>query len=428
MKTDLALNDLYEIRKLSPLSDFDRRVALDLYMPLVGGKAIAIYFALFERDNVGLATHEKLLRDTGFSVGEFVAASSALEATGLLATYLGSTPKCRLFSYCLYAPLSPLSFFEDPLFAGTLEKYIGREDSEKLAKKYRFDEKPEGYANVSMDFLRYFAPDLNDERYINSVLSSGGKLSNRVETDFSFASFLEALKKIDNRYSAWSFSQDELNYISRVKALYGYSEESLADFCNSSFLASNPINKRLDKKNLMRLCKENVRFDYLKVPSKESAKAKVPVKGDSGFAKTIRLMQSLRPIEFLSRLQKGKKIAQSDASLLEELTLEMGLTNEVANALVFYVLSMKNNALPKAYAEKIAASLVRENIETAIDAWNYFSKTSGKRNSENKSEDREQSGKTSDDEGNKEVSNDNENPNANLSFDEIFARAKKERK
>ncbi len=430
MKSDLAMNDLCEVRKLSPLSDFDRRVAIDLYMPLVGAKAIALYFALFEREGDNYLTHEKILRDTSFSIGEFVSSANALEATGLLATYLGKTPTCRLFSYCLYAPLSPMDFFSDPLFAGTLNKYIGEIDAKKLAKKYSFDEKPEGYTNVSMDFLKYFAPDLNDERYIKSVLCSGGKQTRKIKTDFSFTAFLKALQEIDNRYTTWSFSQDEVNYIAKVQALYGYSEETLADFANSSFISSSPINKRLDKKNLLRLCKENARFDYLKVASKESKRIKTPVHGDNGFARVIRSMQSLRPIEFLSSLQKGQKLAPSDASLLEELTLDMGLNEEVCNCLIFYVLSTKNNTLPKAYTEKIAASLVTENIETAVDAMNYFSKTSGRKKSEasngEKKEGNIASDKTIDNAEETALSNDDEKAEEDLSLDEIFARAKKE--
>ncbi len=427
MVNDLAISDLYEARKLSPLSDFDYKVVIDLYMPLVGAKSIALYFALYEIDNEHLSTHEKLLRNTGYSIGEVVSCLNALEATGLVATYLGETPKCRIISYCLYAPISPCSFFSDPLFAGTLSKYIGEEDAKKLAKKYSDDEKPEGYKPVSMDFLKYFAPDLNDERYIKSVLVSGGKKSGEIATSFDFKAFLSALTSIDNRYNAWTFSQSEINYISRVQALYGYSEETLADFVNSSFLMNEPVNKRLDKKKLLTLAKDNVRFDYLKVASKEK-QVKTPTKGDTGFARTLRLMEKERPIEFLSRLQKGGKIASSDASLLEELTLEMGLNNEVTNALIFYVLCQKNNTLPKAYTEKIAASLVRENVETALDAMNYFSKTSGKKkNSQPVETKKGEIAETSDNSTKKELSNDNKKPEDDVSFDEIFARVRKKK-
>ena len=44
------------------------------------------------------------------------------------------------------------------------------------------------------------------------------------------------------------------------------------------------------------------------------------------------------------------------------------------STLIDYVLTVNNNILSKAYAEKIAASLAREGVTTAIDAMNYLKK------------------------------------------------------
>ena len=52
--------------------------------------------------------------------------------------------------------------------------------------------------------------------------------------------------------------------------------------------------------------------------------------------------------------------------------LENELTG-VINALVDYILETNNNILARNLIEKIGATLVRENIETAFDALNYLS-------------------------------------------------------
>lgn len=421
MVNDLAINDLYEIKKLSPLSDFDRKVVLDLYMPLIGAKAVALYFTFFEEKSGMISNHEKLLRNTGFSVGEMVGALNALEAVSLVATYLGASDSFRLFSYCLYAPHSPRTFFGDPLFAGTLTKYIGEADAKKLAKRYSFDEKPKDFKNVSMDFVRYFSPDLNDGKYVQSILSSGGKKTGNAKLNFDFNGFIKTLQAIDNRYNSWTFSQQEVNYIERVQGLYGYSVDTLADFVNSSFDGTADFGNRLNRDSLLSLCKENARFDYLKIASSEEKKTKVPVHGDSGLARMTRNMQRMSPMEFLSSFQKGNKPAPSDISLIQELTLDMGLNNEVTNALLFYVLSLKNNTLPKAYTEKIAASLVREGLETAIDTMNYFTKTRKQKDQSPRIIPLQ--------EEKKQITNDTDNsnnePKEDISFDEIFAGIKK---
>ncbi len=373
MVSDLSIGDLFETKRLSPLSDFDEKVVVDLYMPLVGAKAVSLYLYLYQNEPEAIANHEKLLRNTSFSLGEVVAMLNALEAVALIKTFLGESEKFRLFDYCLYAPLSPRAFFADPLYAGTLEKYIGKDDCKKLAKKYSFSKEPENFKNVSMDFVSYFSPDVDDSKYAQSVLTSGGKKAGKASISFDFTGFLNALKEIDSRYEPNTFSREEISYIERVSALYGYSTETLAGFANDAFLLTKPYGKRLDKKSFLSMCQENVRFDYLRMENKE--RRKNPIHGDTSIARMVRKMQNTTPIEFLSFLQKGNKPASSDISLVQELTLDIGLNNEVTNALLFYVLSTQNNTLPRAYTEKVGASLVREGLETALDTMNFFTKT-----------------------------------------------------
>jgi replication initiation and membrane attachment protein DnaB len=119
--------------------------------------------------------------------------------------------------------------------------------------------------------------------------------------------------------------------------------------------------------------RDNLKYDYMSSP-----KAAPKTKGDSSLARMIRSMDELTPVEFLKRLQKGHKPATSDLRLLEKLSEETGLAPGATNALVFFVLS-KNGVLSPLYVEKIGASLVREGIETAIDAMNYFNRTSKKK-------------------------------------------------
>ena len=54
------------------------------------------------------------------------------------------------------------------------------------------------------------------------------------------------------------------------------------------------------------------------------------------------------------------------------LSKDYNLPNPVINVLIDFVLQMNNNVLSKYSVEKIAASLSREKIETAIDAMEYL--------------------------------------------------------
>ena len=50
----------------------------------------------------------------------------------------------------------------------------------------------------------------------------------------------------------------------------------------------------------------------------------------------------------------------------------MGVPENVANALIFYVLGVQENALSGAYVTKLGASLVRAGITNALDALNFL--------------------------------------------------------
>ena len=96
--------------------------------------------------------------------------------------------------------------------------------------------------------------------------------------------------------------------------------------------------------------------------------------GTSDLAKKINLMETKAPKDYLAYLQDGTRPAQADIRLINDLSKNYHLPNPVINAVVDYVLTKADNVLSRAYAEKVAASLVRENARTAVDAMNYLRK------------------------------------------------------
>ena len=65
--------------------------------------------------------------------------------------------------------------------------------------------------------------------------------------------------------------------------------------------------------------------------------------------------------------------------VVNSISSKFRLPNSVINAIVDYVLTVNDNILSKPFAEKIAGSVAREGISTAIDAMNYLKKVSSKR-------------------------------------------------
>jgi len=80
----------------------------------------------------------------------------------------------------------------------------------------------------------------------------------------------------------------------------------------------------------------------------------------------------MSPKNYLGVLQNGTRPASADLRLINDLSSNFHLSNGVINAIIDFVLTVNNNVLSRAYSEKIAASLAREGLTTAVDAMNYL--------------------------------------------------------
>jgi replication initiation and membrane attachment protein len=369
---EVSPSDIFEVRPLSLLGGLDQNYLVDLYEPLIGAMGFSLYETLVSYANGELYRHDDAFMHTGLTNGQWQDTLSALEAVGLVRTYRQAGDKFVMFVYCLYAPKTPGEFFDNALFAGTLLKYVGKDQYERLAKKYSVQSSPKDFEDVSETFSAYFNPDFSDPSYASSIRIAGTRLSGREKTIFDRNVFLSALHAIDNRYNSLAFGKEEFLKIERLSTLYSYDESTMADFVNDHYSFSRSLGNRLDYRSLASDCADGVHLSYLHptAPKKETK-----VEGDGSFSKVIKEMENLTPVQFLCLLQKGNKPAKADLDLLTELTVEMGLAPSVCNALVFYILTKNDNVLSRKLTEKVAASLVREGVENALDAMNYFTKT-----------------------------------------------------
>ncbi|MCX5775202.1 MAG: hypothetical protein NTV44_02420, partial [Firmicutes bacterium] len=116
----ISPEDFLEIRFASILTDFDRKIVCELYQPLIGHSALAVFFTLWSEHEryLEVFTHDHLFAVMQINAGGFQKAKAALEAVGLLKTYSKKENGIRYFIYELYAPKAPFEFFDDALFSG----------------------------------------------------------------------------------------------------------------------------------------------------------------------------------------------------------------------------------------------------------------------------------------------------------------------
>lgn len=373
-KLFLSENDYYETRLASMISDIDREVLVELYQPLIGHQALALYLSLYfekiKADEAAIFSHAHLFNKTQMSLGQILEARKLLEGAALLRSFLKEENGLKYYLYVLYAPKSPKDFFEDTLFKGLLIKYVGEKEAIRLATNYALETKTKGFDETTVLFREVFLSDLDDPAFSQDVnVSVQGRKTINVKTDFIFDDFFNAIES-RSQYQRNIFLKKELKEIERIATLFGLNELTMAEIILEAFDISKKT-ERINFSLVTKRAKDEARYPFLQ--SKAHGKKSI-VSGDSQLATKIKLMESVLPSDYLRIKQNNTTPSAPDLDLVNDLSKHFNLSNGVINALIDYVLIKSNNVLSRAFVEKIAASLAREGVETAVDAMNYLLK------------------------------------------------------
>ena len=389
----LGSNDVFKVHKATLVADYDRETLTNLYQPLIGYSALALYFTLWSEGDMQrvnpVSAHDTLLAKMKISVGEFIKARKALEGVGLLRTYLEDNSGAKIYTYELFAPKTPNEFFSDTLLYGLLINYIGEVDAKKLNNYYSSSFKIDGN-DISSSFKEVFRPDFQNAAFIKALNNDPALGRNRAKMslEFTFSKFFDALKEV-SQISEKAFSKAELKEIMRLASLNGLDEVKAANIVANFYDPSLEKGKRVDFNKVTKAFQEETNYSYLSNYNKSSTSKKHSYVSSSGaLAQKINIMESVSPKDYLTILQNGTEPALPDLKLIDYLSKKFRLNNSVINAVIDYTLEKNNNVLSKAYCEKICASLARSNIETTVDAMNYLKSISKGRKMELQKEDK----------------------------------------
>lgn len=227
----------------------------------------------------------------------------------------------------------------------------------------------EDYEEQTTSFDEVYHPDLNDKVFRQKYgIEAKGRGSALIRTAFDRKAFLTLIQE-KGYLTPKAFSEDELQEVERTSALYGLNEETLVTCVLESFDSQKPLGSRLDMYHLQERCRQEIKYTFTGTVKQSKNKL---LSSQTELANMINYMEVEAPSQFLSRLQNGTPPAAADLKLINDLSASYHLANGVINALIFMVLLKNNNTLSRAYTEKVASSLVRERIETALDATNYL--------------------------------------------------------
>lgn len=372
----LSKADMFDVKISSLLADYDRETITNLYQPIIGYTALAVYFTFWSEGKnqkiISLSSHEQILLRMRIATGEFIEARKVLEAVGLLKTRLEKVREFSIYHYELFAPKTPIKFFNDTLLYGLLIQNIGENEANRIKRIYQTSQNESQGEDISSSFNDVFHPNFEDAAFLqatNKVSDTIGRRKSKIDTEFSYEKFFDTLSSI-SQLTDKSFTKNEIKEIERLATLYGMSAEITAEKVVNAFSLEKSRGSRVDFVQLNEDMKNEINFGSRTRKGRNSKKNLVV--GEEGLAAKVKFFESANPKDVLSVLQNGTKPAAADLNIVRILANDYKLTNAVINVIIDFVLQMNNNVLSRYSVEKIASSISRENIVTAVDAMEYL--------------------------------------------------------
>lgn len=348
----------YLLKKKGLLSSDSLSFMMELYLPIIGKNATFFYLFLMNELLLGesIYTISDLEIKSRLTRQEFLLAKKSLESIGLLSTYEKSNNPTILL--VLSDPETPKNFFNNVALKGLFINATSEKEFEEVLNKYSLNINLDGYQDVSASFNDSFKIEFSmEEINLKNDVELVGRNKGNFKDNFSTIKLNNYLKK-NSQLKATSFSDEELEDIIRISTLYGISEE----VCGELVLKSSDITKKIGSKLDLTALRNNAQI-YVKTFNVDAIKTfrskSEIINSTSDVAQRIKYYENTSPRNFIKSKQNNIEIVNSDKKIIDYLAFEMHFTDGMINALLDYVMKMKNGDLNKNYILKIASNLVR---------------------------------------------------------------------
>ena len=362
--------DNYIVLNNSIISDFDKKVIIDLYQPIIGSIAVSLYLTLISNLNDDICmskinTHHHLMISLKENLEKIKEARCSLESVGLIKTLVKIDENQNNYVYEIYSPLTPHDFFNHPILNIILYNNIGKNEYQVLKDYYKkniIDLKD--YQDITSTINSTYKSINNFEvdNYVNKQ-SIGVNIDNIIDFDLILSSIP------NNILSDKALSKKIKELINNLAFVYDIDTLRMIDLIRLSIDDNGMINKEKLINNVRRYYDFNnnsslptliyrTQPEYLKQNYSDT----------SNRGKMLYIFENTTPYDFLMGKNKGIKPTSRDLKLLEYLAVELKMKPAVINVLIDYVLRINDNKLNKNYVITIASTWIRSNIETASAA------------------------------------------------------------
>ena len=370
--------DRYVIVNKTILSNFDKKILITFYEPIIGHLAVSLYLTLWNDLEEGKQisrelNHHHLMSILKCPLSVIKEAREALEAVGLLKTYL-KYGDYNNYLYEIYSPLSPSEFFNHPILNVVLYNNIGAIEYEylkKLYQKIKIDTKDYIEITKKMDEV-YTA--ISDIPTTDSVERSIIDINCNDQVDFDL--IISSIPKGIINEKAFNKKTKEL--INQLAFVYKIDSLKMMELIRSVLNEYGMIDK-----NGLRLATRKVyQFNNGALPTliyrSQPEYLKTPAGDNSMRGKIIQMFENINPVDFLRNKYQGVKPTNRDIKIIEMLIIDLEMPPAVVNVLLDYVLRKNNNRLSTSYIETIAGQWKRAGLKNASEAMEFAEKENKK--------------------------------------------------
>lgn len=353
MVHDVKEFDNYQIKWNGIISDYDQKIIIRLYQPLIGAIATMVYLTLLNEANLHQIVAEKRAHQRLFQIMQvdkktFVTAVKKLEGIGLLNTFIKENSNQISFDYlyALNSPKSPKQFFQDTILSNLLLQCLG-EDEYHRSQCFYLDNPilDEEYIDISSTYEDSF-PNLEKKAITNLSASFSSWKTADVASNYHFDSLIAKCK--EQFIPKYVFTEAIQKELLRLKLLFELEENELV-FCIKESCLMVDGKKKIDIIKLNQIAEH-----FLHSTSNQD---------DQQIAKRL---DEQNPLEFYRVLLDIPSLFKQDILLINDF-LKMNIAPGVINAVLQYCVQNNQSKYKNInnYISKVMSSAVKAKCKDA---------------------------------------------------------------
>lgn len=371
-KTTIMPADTYIVVNHTIMSDNDRFLLTMLYQPIIGFKALALYFSLWATLDTAKVmsvecNHRHLMNMTGFKIEDIIEGRKKLEAIGLLKTSYKSG-EINNYIYQIYAPLTANEVLTHPFLSVILYNAVGAKDFEHLIQYYKMPKIDiSSFKDITVSFSDVFKTGTaffkESQEEIKRRETNDIEIKSNLDMDLIISSIPKDL------IVSKTFDKTAKKLIDSISYLYNIDTMHMIGLIRNSLNEKGLIDKekfQLNARNFYTFENSN-QLPHL-IYDSQPTNLRENLKDGTKRSKMIYTFETLPPYDFLRGKYNGSNPTTRDLKLIESLLIEQELLPGVVNVLIDYVLRINDNKLTKNFIESIAGQWKRLNIKTVEEA------------------------------------------------------------